>query len=1254
MKENDDKSILTNAPFGYAYYGVIFNGKGTPVDYEFLEVNIAFENLTGIKAGEIIGKTVCEVFPDIRESNFDFSTHYDDVVLNGGEKEFEQFFEPLKKWYKVQVSSPRKGYLATIFTDISFEYKLAAFAQTLLTYTSESIDHQYIIDTACEIAGAKYAVFNIFDEKGNAFSSVAFSGITSEVEMAAQKLGILIPGQKWEYQPRQAEKSNYNKIALLPSISQLTNTVIPAEMVDDLAHKFGVNPVAVVKIETQGRMLGNLTFLFAREQFLRNQSVIEALADMTGMLLDRLHLEHEANREFSKFKQITTQISDIVWRTDFQLNCIYVSPSVERLLGFSVDEYLWLAAEKRNPLQTLQMIQLVLQEELEKESQPGVDKHRTRTVEIEHYKADRSIVPMEVHISFVRDESGIPVGIQGVSRDISERKEADAALQRSMEQYHLAVEGLNDGIWDWDLLTNSLFLSPTWKAQIGYDDNEIANEFTSFETRIHPEDKPLVMNHIQRYLEGSIPDYSFEFRLQHKDSSFRWILARGKAIRNDKGKPVRMAGSHTDISERKALEEDIKQQNLLRKLLMEIAFGFINISLEDVDMAIQSALEGLANFVNADRSYTFDYDWEQEVCNNTYEWCALGVSPEIENLQKVPLHMMKDWVVAHKKGESMYIPDVFQLPYGNVRELLEPQGVKSLLAVPMSFDGNCIGFVGFDSVRQHHQYSSTDQQLLHVFAQVLANIKMRKEMIDNLVIAMRKTEESEKKLKESQTIAKLGGWEFDVNKGVFTFNDNFYALFHTNATEMGGYEMTADEYTGKFLHAEDFQFVAEEMGKALTTSNPDFSNYLEHRIRYYDGGTGYIGVKYFVIKDENGNTIKTYGVNQDITEKKLLELDLIASKEKAEESSRLKTAFLNNISHEIRTPLNGILGFGGLMMDTGLSFDVKLEFYHLLQQNINRLIQTITDIIDISELKAGTIKPRKEMVHAKHLMNSQLEKFRKSCSSKKIDLTLQIPVKYENLIVHTDEELLGKILFQLLSNAEKFTSNGSIMFGFEVIEKWVNFFVKDTGKGIATDKLDLIFEPFIQEDLSNTRGYEGNGLGLSLVKGMVELLGGEIWVESQKGFGSTFFFNIPNEREELDNKLAVEDVTETKVSTHKQMVLVAEDDEMNFLFMKALLSRMDCTCLHAYNGAEAVDLCKEHPEISIVLMDIKMPVMNGIEATKHIRKFRPELPIIATTAYAQTGDEQSFIEAGCNGYLAKPIKKENLINLLNKYLNRTH
>jgi len=325
--------------------------------------------------------------------------------------------------------------------------------------------------------------------------------------------------------------------------------------------------------------------------------------------------------------------------------------------------------------------------------------------------------------------------------------------------------------------------------------------------------------------------------------------------------------------------------------------------------------------------------------------------------------------------------------------------------------------------------------------------------------------------------------------------------------------MTAQQYAEKFLFPEEMHLVIDEVEQAIKTTDPDFTKYFEHKIRYYDGSVGYIAVKYFIVKDNTGKTIKTYGVNQDITEKKLLEFDLMWAKEKAEESSRLKTAFLNNISHEIRTPLNGILGFADLFMIDGLTQDDKVQYYAIMQQSANRLLQSVTDIIDNSELIAKTITPCMEEVHIVSLIKNQVEKLQARCRQKKIDLLVQVPESLTTLVIRNDEALLGKVFQQLLDNAFKFTASGSITVGCMENGSFLRFFINDTGKGIASDKLETVFEPFFQEDISLSRGYEGNGLGLSIAKGIVELLGGRIWVESQKGAGSVFYFEIPGKRD---------------------------------------------------------------------------------------------------------------------------------------------
>ncbi len=390
-------------------------------------------------------------------------------------------------------------------------------------------------------------------------------------------------------------------------------------------------------------------------------------------------------------------------------------------------------------------------------------------------------------------------------------------------------------------------------------------------------------------------------------------------------------------------------------------------------------------------------------------------------------------------------------------------------------------------------------------------------------------------------------------------------------------------------------------------------------------------------------------LEQQIKQREKAERELIVAKEKAEESNRLKTAFINNISHEIRTPLNGILGFGGLIIEDDLPQGEKQRYFKVLEQSTIRLQQTITDIMDISEVTAESIKPGKNNVHVVSLMKELLESTEKACSSKNILISLDIPNQHKDLILKSDKELLIKIMKQLLDNAEKFTDSGRIILGYDVHGEWVQFHVKDTGQGIDDEKLEVIFEPFMQEDLSVTRGHEGSGLGLSIARGLVKLLGGELWAASEKGAGSTFFFTLPYlPAEAKDEPKEAASVTSEK--SGKNLILIAEDEESNYMLLKTVAERAGFSTLHAIHGAEAVELCQQYPEIGLILMDIKMPVMNGLEATQKIKAFRPDLPIIALTAHAQTGDRQRMLDAGCDEYMAKPVNLDKLNALIKRMI----
>ncbi|MFW5657780.1 MAG: PAS domain S-box protein [Bacteroidota bacterium] len=398
-------------------------------------------------------------------------------------------------------------------------------------------------------------------------------------------------------------------------------------------------------------------------------------------------------------------------------------------------------------------------------------------------------------------------------------------------------------------------------------------------------------------------------------------------------------------------------------------------------------------------------------------------------------------------------------------------------------------------------------------------------------------------------------------------------------------------------------------------------------------------------------------INEELHESnnKLKELNsrLEEALEKAEESDRLKTAFLANMSHEIRTPMNGILGFLGLLRKPGLKDAEKANYLTIINKSGQRLLNTINDIIEISKIESGDIRIDKQEINLQQFLSYYHEFFLPQAEEKGLLLKLVQSTASRNTIF-TDKTKLDSILTNLIKNAIKFTEQGSIIFGCEQRSKNdFLFFVKDTGKGIQPDKLTAVFERFVQEDNSYTSGYEGTGLGLSITKEYVKILGGKIWVDSEPGKGSCFYFTIPAPEKGRQKFAAPSGIDNhgriMNDGIKKLKLLIAEDDEVSFMYLQEVLKPMDYEIIRCISGREAVEHCKSNPGTDIILMDIKMPDIDGYEATREIRRFNKEVYIIAQTAYAFEGDEKKALKAGCNAYIAKPVEQDKLMELLLHY-----
>jgi PAS domain S-box-containing protein len=412
------------------------------------------------------------------------------------------------------------------------------------------------------------------------------------------------------------------------------------------------------------------------------------------------------------------------------------------------------------------------------------------------------------------------------------------------------------------------------------------------------------------------------------------------------------------------------------------------------------------------------------------------------------------------------------------------------------------------------------------------------------------------------------------------------------------------------------------------------------------------------INDEHGNPAALIGIAVDITERKKIQTELINAKVKAEESDKLKSAFLANMSHELRTPLNAIIGFSGLIIESGPDKDT-VPYSEIILKSGKHLLSLVEDIFDITMIESGQIKINYEKLDISAIMLDVRDIIHGETLSENktgVQLSLNIDPVWNKVHLLTDSRKLKQILLNLLRNALKFTDKGSIDFGFTVVyesgKKYLQFYVKDTGIGIDKSYHDAIFNIFRQIDDTHTRKFGGMGIGLAIAKKTVEILGGKIWVESEPNKGSVFYFTIPvlNDYEEISINPINKEVLNMEKHYEGKTILIAEDEPSNFDFLKILFSRMNIRVLWAKDGIEAVNFCETDPTINLVLMDIKMPNLNGLEATKIIKKTRPDLPVIAQTAYVMISDKKEAEDAGCDGYLAKPIKINQIIEILENYL----
>jgi len=824
------------------------------------------------------------------------------------------------------------------------------------------------------------------------------------------------------------------------------------------------------------------------------------------------------------------------------------------------------------------------------------------------------------------DENGKVTGIIGISHNISEYKKIENELRKVAEKYESIFNSFVDLYYRSDLKGTILDLSPSVYQLSGYRPQELIGKSVS-QVYADIESRNRM---IQLLVEkGSINDY--ENLLIHKNGKLVPVSITSHLIKDTEDTPGYIEGTIRDISERKEVEEKLNKLLVLQNLLTHLATEFINIPVENSDEAVDQLLSVIGEGNEIDRVYIFEYDFIKNSMSNTHEWCAPGISPEIENLQLIPTDLVPAWIETHKKGEMLVIHDVSKLEINDPQfEILDYQGIKTLITIPLLLNGECIGFVGFDSVKAVKQWSNDEITFLQILADLLCNVTDRKRKDE----ALRNREAS---LKAIFNNVPFQMWLKDTDSKYLAINKPFMEYFSiTNESDIIGKDALDiwDSDTARHFIEQD-QLVMKNHELSSVEELVDF----KHKSVWFE-------IFRAPIIDENGQLLGTTGIARDITSRKKADKALQQAVAAAEAANEAKSKFLAIMSHEIRNPLNAVVGMTRMLNDAGIT-GPNSKLIENIKTSSDSLLMIINDVLDFSKIESGEMLLEETSFRILDVINRVFNSHVFIAKEKNIDLKFHVDTRIGN--IHKGDPLrLQQVLSNLISNAIKFTTQGKIEIRCELesISGQINrvrFEVQDTGIGISPENQEKVFESFKQENSTITRTHGGSGLGLAISKQIVELMGGKLSLQSTKNVGSKFYFSIDLPAEEVQSSQnMIQEMHTGEISLKGYTVLLVEDNRLNQILATTMLEKWGAKVVVAGNGQQAVDVVA-NDTFDIILMDIQMPVMDGMTASKLIReKLQVTTPILALSANVIKGIVERCQEAGMQGYISKPFDADDL------------
>lgn len=1186
------KALFDKGPIGVAYHEMIYDETGKAIDYRFIDANEAYIELTGVDPR---GKTVLEAFSGIENDTFDWIGTFGTVAKTGIANRFETYLSVNNRWYDC----------------VGYQYKPDHFVAAFIETTKRKEAEQALVESQ--------ELLKQNEERLSLALSATFDAVWE---------WNYVTGQTY-YTERWYEMLGYKNQEFEMSFATFEKLCHP----DDL--KMTVEKISSV-LENPESKGYNAEFRMRHKNgswiwIMGRGNVVKRDENGKPLQLSGTHADISLKKEIENtLKESEEKFRNLVW--DMQIGVILQGPKAEilltnpkalELLGLTEDQILgktsfdpdWnVIHEDGSPypgnthpvpqaIATLQPVNNVVM---------GV-----------YHPINKVRVWLLVDAVPELDKNGVLRQVICTFNDITERKRTEEALIKS-EQFLKETQQITQlGTYTLDIATGLWECSEALDAVFGIDENFEKN-VENWTLLNHPDWQQLMLDYFVNDVVGKKQEFDKVYKIiRQNDKAERWVHGMGRLKYNEDGLPLQMIGTIRDVTERKMAEEKIRETMiLLEQTMMQSPVPMILIGMPDftIKMVNNACIE------------------------------LLGVADEPSYINSSLKDLKPSWRDYDQKG--------------NLQKLEEIPLVRSLYGEKIENEERYVirkdGSLRNELVSSYPIYDDAGS-IIAAYA-IILDITERKKVEVALAESRHKFLKIFDRAPVLISITDIEtGHYIDVNSYALSFSGySREEIIGRKSTEVGwinvegrtkmletlrntgridGLEMQFSTKNHKAVWGlVNGEIIELEKHKCLLTITTDITERKTMEFLLKEKSTE--------VEVQNEEYLQ---LNEELTQ---TNEELYYSKEKAEESDRLKSAFLANMSHEIRTPMNGILGFTELLKEPQLSGDTRDTYIRIIEKSGNRMLNIINDIISISKVEAGQM----DVFLAETNIIEQLDYihtfFKPEVEQKGLELICKRDYTIKEELIITDREKVYAILTNLVKNAIKFTLDGYIECGYEKTSTHLKFHVKDTGPGIPKEQHEIIFERFRQGSELLTRNYEGAGLGLAITKAYVEMLGGTIWVESQIGKGACFYFTLPlhnNKNKDIDAEYSFQIDDETTQTAKRLKILIAEDDETSAELIGITIQTISNEILNAKNGEEAVEICRNNPDIDLILMDSKMPKIDGYEATRQIRLFNKKVVIIAQTAFALTGEREKAIEAGSTDYITKPFSRLALLSLINKY-----